>query len=341
VKKVNWGIIGLGKIALQFANGFKFLNNAKLKGITSTNSKKIENFKVKFLIEDEYCFNNYEDLLKCNEIDVIYIALPNSLHNKWIIKCIENNKKILVEKPATLNFAEIENIKKKYNMKNIFFAEAFMYRYHPQIIKLIDLLKKKVIGDIISMKTVFGKDILSKKNFFGIRRRKKINTESRLYNKDLGGGAILDLGCYTVSFSILIASLISKIDLNNIKLINKKKEYAYTGVDLDSYAEIKFENNFISYIGASFIKNLGKKSEIIGSNGKIIIEDTWHGSSSISIIINDKEEKIKINAEKNIYYYEIDSLSKNILQGKKEPDFPGMSFEDSLINMSIIQEWLK
>ena len=121
MKKVNWGIIGLGKIALQFANGFKFSNNAKLKGITSTNSKKIENFKVNFQIEDKYCFNNYEDLLKCKEIDAIYIALPNSLHHKWIIKCIENNKKVLVEKPATLNFAELEDIKKNIICK-IFFC---------------------------------------------------------------------------------------------------------------------------------------------------------------------------------------------------------------------------
>ena len=111
------------------------------------------------------------------------------------------------------------------------------------------------------MKIFFGKDILSKKNFFGIKRQKKIDTENRLYNKSLGGGAILDLGCYTVSVSILVASLISKIDLNNIKLINKKKEYASTGVDIDSYTKIKFENNFTSYIGASFIKNLGKKTK--------------------------------------------------------------------------------
>ena len=190
------------------------------------------------------------------------------------------------------------------------------------------------------MKSFFGKDILSKKNFFGIKRQKKIDTENRLYNKSLGGGAILDLGCYTVSVSILVASLISKIDFNNIRLINKKKEYASTGVDIDSYTEIKFENNFTSYIGASFIKNLGKKTEIIGSNGKIIIEDTWHGYPSVLTIINETDNKIMIDTKENIYFYEIDTLSKNILEDKKKPDFPGMTFDDSLVNMSIIQEWL-
>ncbi len=124
-------------------------------------------------------------------------------------------------------------------------------------------------------------------------------------------------------------------------MINKKKEYATTGVDLDSYAEIKFENSFTSYIGASFTKNLGKKTEIIGSYGKIIIEDTWHGDPSTLTIINDKEEKLTFDDEKDVYFYEVDCLSRNILEGKKEPDFPGMTIEDSLVNMSIIQEWLK
>ena len=341
MKKVNWGIIGLGKIALQFANGFKFTNNAKLIGVASKNPEKLEKFKKGFQINEKYCFNNYEDLLSSKEIDIIYIALPNSLHCEWIIKCIESNKKILVEKPATLNFDEIISIKNKYDMRNIFFAEGFMYRYHPQIFKIIELLKKKEIGIIDSMKTYFGQDILSKRNFLGVKKKKKIDIENRLYNKNLGGGAILDLGCYAVSFSTLIASILSKNNLSNIQLMNKKNEYADTGVDLDSYAKIKFKDNFISYIGASFTKNLGKKTEIIGNKGKITIEDTWHGNGFILINTDDKDKKFIIDTEKNVYSYQIEFLSKNILEGKNKPDFPGMTFEDSLINMNIIDDWLK
>ena len=152
--------------------------------------------------------------------------------------------------------------------------------------------------------------------------------------------SLMSMNKFILLRCILVASLISKIDFNNIRLINKKKEYASTGVDIDSYTEIKFENNFTSYIGASFIKNLGKKTEIIGSNGKIIIEDTWHGYPSVLTIINETDNKIMIDTKENIYFYEIDTLSKNILEDKKKPDFPGMTFDDSLVNMSIIQEWL-
>ena len=85
-----------------------------------------------------------------------------------------------------------------------------MYRYHPQISKVVDLLKNKVIGNLVSMESFFGFDALGRKKIFGIKLKKKPNRNYRLYNKELGGGAILDVGCYPVSFSILIASLISK-----------------------------------------------------------------------------------------------------------------------------------
>jgi len=113
VQKVNWGIIGLGKIALKFSEGFKNIDNAKLLGISSKDNKKLKKFKEDFKIENNFCFNNYENLLECKDIDIIYIALPNSLHHEWIIKCIEKEKKILVEKPATLNFSQMKDVQNK------------------------------------------------------------------------------------------------------------------------------------------------------------------------------------------------------------------------------------
>ena len=165
--------------------------------------------------------------------------MPNSLHFEWISKCIENKKKILVEKPAVLNFKEINNIKDK--LGNIFFAEGFMYIYHPQTLKILNLIEEGRIGKLISMEANFGIDIMTKKNFFGFKKKTKINKKNRLFNKELGGGAILDLGCYPVSFSILIASLISKFDFIKTKVLNKKKEIGPTGVDIDSYAELIFQ----------------------------------------------------------------------------------------------------
>ena len=341
--QVKWGIIGLGNIALKFSEGFQYTKNAKLFAISSRNKNKLQAFKNKFQIDDNFCFTNYDSLLECKDLDIVYIALPNSLHHEWVMKSIEKEKNILIEKPATVNFLQMENIKNNLKNKNIFFSEAFMYRYLPHISKVIDLLKNNVIGNLVSMESFFGKDIVSRKKIFGIKLnklKKKPNRNNRLYNKELGGGAILDLGCYPVSFSILIASLISKFDLAKTKVLNIKKEIGLTGVDINSFAELDFGNNFRSIIGVSFTQDLGKKTKIIGSKGELIIEDTWHGNPSLINISGENKEKIEIKCHDSIYKYEIDILSKCILENKKEPNFPGMTINETLESMRILDKWL-
>ena len=342
--QVKWGIIGLGNIALKFSEGFQYTKNAKLFAISSRNKNKLQAFKNKFQIDDNYCFTNYDSLLECKDLDIIYIALPHSLHYEWVMKSIEKEKNILVEKPATVNFLQMENIKNNLKNKNIFFSEAFMYRYHPQISKVVDLLKNNVIGNLVSMESLFGFDALGRKKIFGIKLnklKKKPDRNNRLYNKELGGGAILDLGCYPVSFSILIASLISKFDFIKTKVLNKKKEIGPTGVDMNSFAELYFENNFKSTVGASLTQNLGKKTKIVGTKGELVLNDTWSPFNPSLIQINgENKETIEIECHDNIYTYEIEALSKCILENKKEPDFPGITLNETLKNMKILDEWL-
>jgi len=342
MKQVKWGIIGLGNMALKFAEAFKNVKNAKLFSISSKSDEKIEYFKKNFGIDNENCFQNYEDLLKSENTDIVYIALPNSFHYKWIIECIENKKNILVEKPATINLSEIEEIQALLFKKNLFFSEAFMYLYHPQILKVINLLNKNSIGKIISMESFFGVDILTKKNFLGFKKIKKIDKENRLFKKDLGGGVILDLGCYPVSISTVIAKLLPNFDYKKIKIHKKKLDIFETGVDIDSYAELDFGNDFKSNIGASFKKNLGLKTKIKGTSGELIIENTWNTAPSF-LYLNSKNEgfkKIQIDSYENVYSHEIETLSKCILENKREPDFPGFTINDTLENMKILDKWL-
>ena len=174
MNKINWGIIGLGNIALKFASAFNNVDNAQLKSISSKNIDKLMNFKNKFNIEENYCFNNYEDIINCKDVDIVYISLPHTLHYQWIINCIKKNKKVLVEKPATIKLEQIKEIKDLVLQKKIFFAEGFMYRFHPQIEKIIDLIKNRTVGNLISMKSYFGMNILEKKNFLGIIKKKKL-----------------------------------------------------------------------------------------------------------------------------------------------------------------------
>ena len=343
MNKINWGIIGLGKVALKFAEAFKNIKNSRLIAVSSKNTNKLEHFKKKFQINEKYCFSKYEDLLENKDIDIVYIALPNSFHSEWIIKCIKNGKNILVEKPATINYAEIENIKNHYDNKSLFFSEGFMYLHHPQILKTIDLIKGNIIGKLISMNSYYGINLLTKKNFFGFQKKKKIDKKNRLFSKELGGGVILDLGCYPLSLSVVIAKLIGNFSYENIKILNKKNEIIETGVDVDSFLELDFGNSFVSNIKTSFKKNLGMQTKIKGEEGELIIENTWIGNPSL-IKINSKEKGLKeiiIDCYDNIYSHEIENLSKCLLENKKKPEFPILTFNDTLENMKIIDKWLK
>ena len=338
MKKINWGIIGLGDIANKFANAFDYVENSQLLGIASKSLKKIDLFKERYKISDKYCFQNYEDLINRDEIDIIYIALPHSFHFEWIMKCIESNKNILVEKPATLNPDEIKKVNEKLGNSNLFFAEAFMYLYHPQTLKIIDIIKKNTIGELKSMESKFGFNIVQK-NFFGLKWN-KINKKKRLFNKNLGGGCILDIGCYPSSFSVIIAKLKSDIELDKLKIENIKKDYCSSDVDLESHAILKFDNNFTSKIMSSFKKNLGQSTKIIGSKGEIFIENSWSCNPS-KIIINGNNYD-NLNTEiKNLYSYKIDKISKCIIENRKDPIYPAMNRYDTEQNITILDRWIQ
>ena len=106
-------------------------------------------------------------------MDIIYITLPNSLHYKWILKCIENNKKVIVEKPAFQKLRDALEIKKKIEEKKLFFSEGFMYRYLPQIHEIVKLINNNEIGELVSMESSFGTNLLTKKKLLIFNKKKK------------------------------------------------------------------------------------------------------------------------------------------------------------------------
>jgi len=341
MEKLNWGIIGLGRIAENFSKGFLEVNNANLLAVASKDLVKLKKYKDDYNLEEKFLFKNYEDLINCSDVDIIYIALPNSLHYYWTSKIIDIDKNVLVEKPATIKFCEAETIYKKLVNKNLFFGEAFMYRFLPQTELVTNCLKNAEIGEINSMISSFGMNILTKKKFLFFNKKKKIDPDDRKFNLKLGGGSIYDLGCYPSSFSLLINSFLGQNKIDHVKVFNIFKEIGKTGVDIHSSAELSFESGFNSKIFSSFKKNLGNKSIIYGKNGKIILEDTWKGKSVIIQKNFKKTKEYNFTNRNNIYSYQIEKISENILKGIKRIKYPGMKIEETVSNMQIIENWLK
>ena len=215
-----------------------------------------------------------------------------------------------------------------------------MFRYHPQIKKVIELIKNNEIGNITSMESVFGKNLLFKKKIFGIFKSKKFDSNKRIFNKSLGGGAILDHGSYTVSMSLLIASLIDGMNIKNYRLINDDKKKMIEDIDIESSIELIFDNKFKSKITVSFLNNVGNHTIINGENGKIIISNTWCPGSGEIQLINNKKKSFKIENKKNLYSLEIEKISDDILNNNIEASYPGTNKNEILISTQILNEWL-
>ena len=335
---IKWGIIGLGNIANGFAKSFDNTKNAKLTAIASKTPDKLSKFKNDFNINSNNCYDDYEKLLNSADVDIVYITLPHTFHFDWVMQAIKKNKRILIEKPAFLTLEQAKIVKQKIEEKKIFFTEGFFYRYLPHISDIIKIINEDEIGELISMESSFGLNLLTKKRFFFFKKKKKINPSGRLFNTELGGGCILDLGCYPSSFSLLVASLIKNIDYKNFKVFDIKKEIGETGVDIDASAVIKFDNGFTSLIKSSFEKDIGSKSIIKGKKGSIVIHDTWFGDV-IKKNIGNKTYELKKRGYTHVLSYEIENISHAILNNFKEVSFPGMSLEETLLNTKILEEW--
>ena len=139
---------------------------------------------------------------------------------------------------------------------------------------------------------------------------------------------------------MLVSFLVSKQIKPEIKVSNVNREIGETNVDIDSYAKINFNENFFSEIYASFKKDLGRKTEIYGERGSIVINDSWFGSKSILKKDHKGVQIININNKnKNIYSYQIEKISETILNNFYQPKFPGINLNESILNMKIIEEW--
>ena len=339
--KINWGIVGLGTIAKEFAKGFSNLNNASIKAIASKKKKNLELFKKKFQIQDEFCFKNYTDLFVCENIDIIYIALPNSFHAQYIVEAIKKHKNILVEKPAVTNSKDLMIIKELIFKNNIYFTEGFMYRHLPYFDYLKKIIINNTLGKLLKIESSFCAKIYKQKNFLGLKINKP-NYSNRLFNKDLGGGSILDLGCYPISLVSFLNSITYKVDIESIKIIKIDKEICESGVDICSDIELSFDDKFISNIRCSFKDKPAQSTIIYFENGIININDTWTPKEDMFIDLKqgNEKKKIKFKTNENIYSYQISNISEQLIHKRTKPNFPSIDIKEIENNTKLLEQWM-
>lgn len=327
-EKIRWGIIGTGRIAGIFAKSLEESERGKLIAVASRSKEKASKFA------DEYGiplhFGNHQDLLNNENVNAVYIATPHSFHSEIAMRAAKSGKDILCEKPFTINYSQAKTAIDVIRKSKVFFMEAFMYRTHPQTKKILDLIREKKIGDV---------RVIDAKFSFNAGN----NPESRLFNSTLGGGGILDVGCYCTSMARLIAGVaigkdfVEPIEIKGVAHIGEE-----TLVDEYAIALLKFPKKIIARISTGITVNQDNDLKIYGSKGKIVVPKPWHPEKKSSIFVHyddGGDEEIIVKCDKNIYAIEADYMAENINNLRAKP--PAMTPEDTLGNMKTLDMWRK
>jgi len=305
MRKVKWGIIGPGKIANQFASDFQFVENATVHAVASNNLQRAHDFAKKYEIPNVY--DSYDNLYADPDIDIVYIATPHSFHLMNTTDAIKAGKSVLCEKPITTNLSDCKQVIDLAKKSDQYLMEGMWTYFLPAIQKAREWIKEGRIGKVLSLKADFG--LLM-----------PYDSKSRLFNPDLAGGSLLDVGIYTIAMTWLV----QQKNPTHITVISR---YAPTGVDKD--VNMLFEyNDSLASLHSSFQSKLNNHAYIIGEEGYIDLPDFWRARECHLYKKDDMVDHFSDDRQGSGFEYEIESVSRDIIEGKKESDI--VSHETSI-----------
>ncbi|MFC2120910.1 Gfo/Idh/MocA family protein [Bacteroidota bacterium] len=309
-KKWNWAILGCGKIAEKFSLDLKLLSNARLYATASRSLEKAQNFA------NEYgyvkAFGSYKEMLSDPEVDIVYIATPHSFHRDHTILCLNNKKAVLCEKAFALNSTQVSDMVKSSKVNNTFLMEAFWTRFQPFFLELTKILKSGRLGNCKMMRSDFA--------FNG-----PYDPENRLYNLDLGGGSLLDIGIYPVFWALQSFGTPEKISAT--------ADFCHTGSEESIAITFQYPDGRIASLMSSFAVYTDTKTEFWCEKGFIQIKRDGTSSTILQIKESDgTEETLNFTNDKAFgYHLEAAHVMDCLDAGKIESDLLPLSFSLTLI----------
>lgn len=291
---MNIGILGTGGIAHKMAYTLSKMNNVTLAAIGSRSKEKSESFAAEFGVEKAY--GSYVELAKDDTLDLIYIATPHSRHFEDCMICLENGRNVLCEKAFTANAAQARQVLKYAEENGLFVSEAIWTRFMPMRYSLDSLIAGGVIGSITSLTANLGYSLAH---------------VERLVKPELAGGALLDLGVYTINFALMTFGS----NIKDIRSACVKNEY---GVDSYNSIIMTFEDGKTAVLHSNMLANTDRRGIIYGNKGRIEF-DNINNCEGISVILNDGSvSRYETPGQITGYEYEVTASLKAISQGKTE-----------------------
>jgi xylose dehydrogenase (NAD/NADP) len=328
-RQLRWGIMGTGNIARQFAAGVAPSRRGKLTVAGSRSKDTAQAFATANGVTT--AVGSYDELIKHPDVDAIYVSLPNSLHKEWTIKSLLAGKHVLCEKPFAMNAAETEEMFDAAERSGKLLVEAFMYRSHPLIHAVMETIKSGVIGRVNLIRTSF------------CYRTTRIDGNVR-FVPSLGGGALMDIGCYCISLSRLVAGA----EPISIHAVASKHT---SGVDNRVAGTLVFPDNVMATFTCAMDTQADNTATICGDEGWIEIPVPWKPpktkavytvargtpprmDTGAKVATTSPRQTFEVDAGAELYGLESDEFAAAVFDGKP----PAVSRADTVGNMRVIDE---
>ncbi|RAV98564.1 Gfo/Idh/MocA family protein [Pseudochryseolinea flava] len=307
MKKINWGILGAGKIANKFANDLKLVEDATLVAVASRDDAKGNEFAAQYGIP--VVFNTYEALASSPEIDVIYVATPHSFHREHTLLCLNHGKAVLCEKAFALNSREVSDMVRVAREKKIFLMEAFWTKFLPQFDKVRQLIAEDAIGDIRWIQADFG--FISDP------------PAPRLFDPGLGGGSLLDIGIYPVFLAQTLLGVPKHVQATIVPFSS--------GVDQQCSITFTYDNGAMASLFSTLTADTPVEAVIAGTKGRIEMRNRFHNAVGKLFLIGDKDEPKEIEVYRESGYgYQFEARHVTACLQKGLTESPIMTLDDSI-----------
>jgi len=293
---IKWGVLGCGNIAHKFVSDLQYVDNSTLYAVASNNKERGKSFANKHNAKKVY--NNYNNLVKDENVDIVYVATTHNFHYKNTLLCLDANKPVLCEKPLCVNAKEAQLLIDIAKQKKTFLMEAMWTRFLPATKHLIKEISDGVIGKPKLIQADFG---IKKPPIKG----------TRFYEKKLGAGSLLDLGIYTINFSNFIFDLQPKKVSGFAKLTNQ-------GTDEYATYNLEYQNGHLAQLSSSVSFVTPHEARIYGEKGKIVVYDFYHPQKYTVYLSTGEETTINKPFQGFGYQFEAIEAQRCLLNNKTE-----------------------
>ncbi|AIQ76955.1 Gfo/Idh/MocA family protein [Paenibacillus odorifer] len=318
VQKLRWGIMGCAQIAT--GSVMPAIMDSETGMITAAASRGLEKSSAvatEFGIDKAY--GSYEELLADKDIDAVYIPLPNHLHREWVIRAAEAGKHILCEKPIALNSEEAAEMVKACNDAGVHLAEAYMYRHHPRIAELQEIISSGEIGELRSIRGTFTYNDAT-------------DTSNIRFKSAWGGGSLYDIGCYPLSAARLLFG--AEPEAVTVQAMFSPE---HDNVDMMASGLVEFPKGLSLIFDCGMWAYNRQLLEILGTDGMIEVPMPFNArDEDAEFFVHTGEGVRRVDATgANPYTREVDDFASAVFTGKKL-----FAPEDAVLGMQLIETCL-